>query len=281
MESASRRAELARFLRSRRERLSPAEVGIPVAGRRRTPGLRREELALVAGVSASWYTWLEQGRAITASVQVLESLARALRLTAEERVHLFILARGDLPALVATAAPMVDAATQQVLDALSPYPAYVVNAHWDVVAWNAIACRVFLDFAALPSARERNLLRLLFTNPLLRERYEDWESVARRMLALFRVSTAQSVGEDWHRQLIAELCESSREFRRWWLEHDVADSPRYAKSLRHPLVGRLVLQSNPLQVAHSPDSWMLVYTPAPETDTRAKLEQLLALPNDD
>lgn len=276
MDEAARRTELARFLRARRERLSPAEVGFSVAGRRRTPGMRREELAFLVGVSTSWYTWLEQARAITVSAAVLERLAQALHLTAEERAQLFILARGELPVLTTPASATVDAATQQVLDGVSPYPAYVVNAYWEVVAWNTPACQVFLDFATL-CGRERNLLWLLFTHPTFQGRYEEWEDIARRMLAIFRVSTARFVGEGWYRDLIEELCSASREFQAWWPEHDLADSPRDAKVVNHPLVGRLQFYPNPLQVAHAPDAWMLVYTPAPGTDTLTKLEHLLAL----
>jgi transcriptional regulator with XRE-family HTH domain len=274
-EDESRRAELARFLRTRRERLSPAVVGLPIAGRRRTPGLRREELALLAGLGTSWYTWLEQGRAITVSAQALESLARALRLTPEERAHLFILARGEIPASPGAVTTSVDAATQQVLDTLNPCPAYVVNAQWTVVAWNTAACRVFVDFASL-AGRERNLLWLLFTHPILRNCYEEWEQVARRMLGVFRVSAAAAVGAAWYQQLIEDLCHASPEFEAWWPEHNVTSSPREAKVVRHPLVGRMVFTSNPLQVAHAPDAWMLVYTPDPETDTRAKVGRLLA-----
>lgn len=275
MQDARRRTELAQFLRTRRERLSPAQVGLPVAGRRRTPGLRREELAALPGVGTSWYTWLEQGRAITASMQVLESLARALQLDAEERIHLFILAREELPASHPVSADVVDQALQQVLDALGVYPAYVVNAHWEVIAWNEAARQVFLDFATL-AGRERNLLWLLFTHPALRHLYEDWESVAQRMVALFRVSTARSVGDPWFLKLVEKLCQHSPEFRVWWLYHDLTESPREAKVLNHPVVGRLVLHSSPLQVAHVPDSWMLVYTPMQHPDTLTRLQLLLS-----
>jgi transcriptional regulator with XRE-family HTH domain len=279
MDDASRRQELARFLRARRERLSPAETGLIAAGRRRTPGARREEIAQIAGISVSWYTWLEQGRAITVSTQVIESLARALRLTPEDRTHLFILARGELPVIAPPTSEAMDTATRQVLDAVSPYPAYAVNAHWRVVAWNASACQVFLDFAALPDCpeRERNLLWLLFTQPVWRARYDEWESVARRMLALFRVSTAPFAGDAWRSGLIEDLSAASPEFQRWWPQQDVADSPRDAKVMNHPLVGQLRFYANPLQVARAPDAWMLIYTPVPETDTHAKVERLLAM----
>jgi transcriptional regulator with XRE-family HTH domain len=274
---AERRAELAHFLRTRRQRLLPAQVGLPVVGRRRTPGLRREELAALAGVGTSWYTWLEQGRAIQVSPQVLDSLARVLQLEAEERMHLFILARGEIPTSTASPTETVDTSLQQMLDALGIYPAYVVNARWDVVAWNEAARRVFLDFAAL-AGRERNLLWLLFTSFELRQLYLDWEGVAQRMLALFRVSTTRSVGEPLFLELIADLSTHSPEFQVWWPRHDIASSPREEKTLNHPLVGQLVLHTNPLQVAHAPDCWMLVYTPLTQSDSHARLERLLTLP---
>jgi transcriptional regulator with XRE-family HTH domain len=277
MDTAPRRTELAHFLRARRERLSPAEGVFLGVGRRRTPGLRREEVAFMVGVSTSWYTWLEQGRDITVSTQVLERLAQVLQLTPQERAHLFILAREEVPVTITEEETRnVDAATQQVLDAVSPAPAYVVNARWQVVAWNRIACQVFIDFATL-SEPERNLMRLLFTHPIVRERYEQWECVAERMLALFRVSTARSVGERWYIDLISELWSASREFQRWWPEHDLAESPREVKALNHPVVGRLLFSPNPLQIAHAPDCWMLVHTPVPGTGTLAKLEKLLLL----
>ena len=275
-EDRQRRIELAHFLRTRRERLSPAQAGLPVSGRRRTPGLRREELATLAGVGLSWYTWLEQGRAISVSAQVLDSLARELHLGEEERMHLFVLARGEIPATLASSVDAVDQALQQVLDALGIYPAYVVNAHWEVIAWNEAACRVFLDFATL-APHERNLLWLLFTHPALRQLYVDWESVAQRMVALFRVSTTRSVGEPWLLDLIDALSRKSPAFREWWPRHDLTESPHDAKELNHPLVGTLSLHPSPLQLGHSPDSWMLVYTPLPQTETRARLERLLFL----
>src|SRR5581483_3222864 len=256
-EDRQRRSELAHFLRSRRERLSPAQAGLPVSGRRRTPGLRREELASLAGVGLSWYTWLEQGREISVSAQVLDSLARALHLGAQERMHLFLLARGEIPATPAASVDAVDQALQQVLDALGIYPAYVVNARWEVIAWNKAACRVFLDFAAL-APRERNLLWLLFTHAALRQLYEDWEGVAQRMVALFRVNTTRSVGDPWLLDLIDALSRKSPAFREWWSRHDLTESPHDAKELNHPLVGTLSLHSTPLQVGHAPDSWMLI-----------------------
>jgi transcriptional regulator with XRE-family HTH domain len=276
-----RRAELARFLRSCRERLTPAEVGLPGGGRRRTSGLRREEVAQLANVGVSWYTWLEQGRPITVSAQVLESLARALRLDATARTHLFILARQEVPALPtpATIAESVVPAVRQILDALGTFPsclpAYVTNARWDAVAWNEVACRVFMDFEALP-VRDRNLLRFMFADGRTCQLYEDWEGAARRMLAIFRASTGRYVGETWLTELVAEVSQVSAEFAAWWSRGDVQGTPEGSKATRHPQVGRLDLRLTLLQVAQTPDLWMMVYTPAPGTDTAERLQRLMA-----
>jgi transcriptional regulator with XRE-family HTH domain len=274
MDDAQRRIELARFLRARRARLSPHQVGLSAVGRRRTPGLRREELAQLAGVGTTWYTWLEQGRAITVSAQVLDSLARALQLDAAERTHLFILARGEVPAPPTPATDGVEPAVQQILDALGAYPAYVANARWDAVAWNDTACRVFTDFAAL-CPRDRNLLWFIFTHPLARQLYVDWNGAAQRNLALFRASTGRYVGEAWFAELVADLSHASPEFAAWWPRNDVHGTPEGAKEIDHPLVGRLVMQPTLLQVAQTPDLWMIVYTPVPGTETAARLQRLM------
>jgi transcriptional regulator with XRE-family HTH domain len=274
MEDEQRRAELRRFLRACRARLSPHQAGLPAVGRRRTPGLRREELAQLAGVGTTWYTWLEQGRAITVSVQVLDSLARALRLDAAERMHLFILARGEVPVPPTPATDGVEPAVQQILDALGAYPAYVANARWDAVAWNEAACRVFADFAALRPP-DRNLLRFIFTHPLARELYADWAGAAQRILALFRASTGRYVGEAWFAELVADLSRASPEFAAWWPRNDVHGTPQGAKEIEHPLVGRLMMEPTFLQLAQTPDLWMIVYTPLPGTETAARLQRLM------
>ena len=274
---SQRREELARFLRTRRARLSPAQVGLRTSGRRRTPGLRREELAELAGVGVSWYTWLEQGRNITVSAQVLDSLARALKLDATEYTHLFVLARGEMPASPIPATDSVAPAVQLILDGLGVYPAYIANARWDVVAWNEAARHVFTDFAAL-APHERNLLWFLFTHPLARRLYADWEGTARRNLAIFRASIGRYMGETWLSNMVTDLSRASPEFAAWWPHSDVMGTPEEAKEIEHPLVGRLAMQPTLLQVAQAPDLWMIVYTPTPGTDTAARLQRLMAAP---
>ena len=273
MNDKERRTELAQFLRTRRERIAPQKVGLPSGTRRRTPGLRREELALVAGVGATWYTWLEQGREITVSGQVLESLARVLRLDADERTHLFILARQQLPADPLPLTQTIDAALQLILDTMGMYPALVLSPRWDIIAWNQAACRMLADFSAMTS-RERNILWFLFTDPRHRAMSVDWEREALRFLALFRASTQRYIGETWLTELVYDLGQVSPAFREWWPRHDIQGVQTEHKHLIHPLVGLLVLQAKTFQVADHPDLQMIVYMPVSETDTTAKLALL-------
>jgi len=273
MNDQERRRELAQFLRTRRERLSPEVVGLPTGSRRRTPGLRREELALLAGIGVTWYTRLEQGRDITVSPQVLESLARVFALDDAERNHLFVLAREQLPADPASFTDIIGSALQCILDTMGIYPAYVANPRWDIVAWNQAMCRVYTDFGILP-AHERNILRFMFTNPKQRTLLVDWEKEALGLLALFRASTECYVGESWFKTLVADLQQSSPEFRAWWSRHDIQATHASSKELNHPLVGHLALQSSSFQVMDAPDLRMVIYTALPEANTEQKLAQL-------
>ena len=275
MNEKERRSDLAQFLRTRRGRISPRQVGFPTGKRRRTPGLRREELALAAGVGTTWYTWLEQGRAITVSAPVLESLAQVLQLDADERAHLFILAREQLPATPFPSTETVDPALQLILDSMGVYPAYVVCPRWDIVAWNWAACQVYTDFSTM-SPRERILPWFLFTDRRPRTQLVDWEAEAQRTLALFRASTQRYVGEAWLTELITELKQASPEFREWWPRHDVQEVQTGQTHLNHPLVGMLTMQATTFRLADHPDLQMIVYTPVSGTDTLAKLTALSA-----
>ncbi len=274
MDDMERRAALAHFLRTRRERLSPLQTGLPEGGRRRTPGLRREEVAQLAGVGVAWYTWLEQGRAITVSAAVLGSVARALRLDPDERTYLFTLARDETSAAPPPPTKAVSPSLQRILDALDPYPAYVLDARWTVVAWNLAACRVFADFAAL-SRRERTILWFMFMHPGQRDLLVDWEGEAQRTLALFRASTGRYVGESWYKELIADLTRASPAFATWWARDDVRAVHAERKELDHPEVGRLVVHPTTLHVAEAPDLQLVAYPPLPEADTARKLRRLI------
>lgn len=213
------RHELAAFLRARRERVSPHEVGLPVGGRRRTPGLRREEVAALAGVGVTWYTWLEQGRDIGVSAAFLDNLARVLRLDAAERRHLFLLAHARPPAEPARTFCVVPPMVRRLMHDLAPHAAYVLNLRWDVLACNAPADTLFGFWQHAPA--RRNLLWLLFTDPFLRDCFHDWETQAPLMLSSFRRDYAHATQEADIHALVVELRKVSPEFAQWWARHDV------------------------------------------------------------
>ncbi len=213
------RSELAGFLRAHRERLTPADVGLPSGKRRRTPGLRREELAALAGVGLTWYTWLEQGREIGVSAAFLDSLARVLKLDAAERRHLFLLAQARPPTEPAKTWCVIPPPVRRLMHDLVPHAAYVLNLRWDILGFNAAADTLF-GFGQHTLAR-RNLLWLMFTDPLLRERFADWETCAAEMLAGFRRDYARATQEADIHELIAELERVSSEFKDGWRRHAV------------------------------------------------------------
>lgn len=266
-----RRAELADFLRARRAAVQPADVGLPDGGRRRTPGLRREEVAMLAGVSLTWYTWLEQGRRINASREVLEALGRALRLDAAGREHLLALAALDPgPAPVSDADLDPPDALVDLLGALEPAPAYVLGPRAEFVAWNRPQALLYPPIEHLPEP-ERNLVWVVFARDDARALIADWEVEARRLLAELR-STMSARGRDERAdELVARLRAVSTEFDRWWAEHDVA---RFATRLRryhHPRAGELVFQLQQLQPAEWPHLRVVVQLPVPGDDSASRL----------
>ena len=271
MHESERRQALADFLRQRRACLSPAEVGLPPGMRRRTPGLRREEVAQLANMGTSWYVWLEQGRDVHPSAQVLESLAQALRLTLNERRHLFLLAGQPLPPHASFLEERTSPEFQQVLDDLNPTPAYAVGRRWDLLAWNKAADGLFAISEA-SSLYARNLVWRLFTSPTMRER-PNWEQVARGTLAEFRTASARYPGDRWFEELIEDLKRVSPEFRRWWPHHDVRSALDGRKVMEHPTLGHLEFEHLTLQVLSNPDVRIMIYTPLAET--RAKLQRFL------
>lgn len=270
-----KRAELADFLKTRRSRLHPEQFGLPDVGRRRTPGLRRDEVAQLAGVGVSWYTWLEQGRAITVSDQVLESLARILQLDAGEHRHLFLLARGMVPVSDGNHdVNLLPPGQQAVLDALGISPAYLLNQRFNVVAWNESACRVFEDFSLL-SERDRNAIWSIFMHPANRELFVDWELAIQNAVMSFRATYDRHAGEAWAEQLVADLKQASPEFRNLWPQHDIQWScDPHEKELNHPQVGRLLFHSAMLVVPEASTFQMAIFTPRSQ-DTVVKLEALL------
>jgi transcriptional regulator with XRE-family HTH domain len=238
--SLDRQRELADFLRRRRAQIGPADAGLPEAGgRRRTPGLRREELAALAGISVDWYIRLEQGRADRPSPSVLDALARVLRLSTDERAHLYALARGERPPLDQAPDEVPDATLERVLRSLpDDVPAYVLGRRWDVLAWNRGACELLVDFDALPPTR-RNLLELTFLDEGMRDRYADWEQLARSTLANFRASVGRHLDLPEVQQLVAHLADTDPQFAAWWRLHEVEEKTAGVKRF-HGRSGEIV-----------------------------------------
>jgi transcriptional regulator with XRE-family HTH domain len=237
-----RRAELSEFLRTRRARLQPEDVGLRGFGRqRRVPGLRREELAQLAGVSVAYYTRLEQGNGRNVSAEVLDSIARALRLTEAEHAHLRHLANPQQYKKKPSLRPQqVRVAVQQLLDALDGVPAYVVGHRSDILAWNRLAAALFGDWAALPP-QERNWARIVFLSPASRELFADWQGKAADVVSHLRMDAGSHPDDPRLSSLVGELSVKSEDFRRLWAAHDVREKGHGTKRLRHPLVGELVL----------------------------------------
>lgn len=268
-----RHQELAEFLRTRRARLSPEDVGLSRGMRRRTPGLRREEVALLAGVSPEWYTWLEQGRDIKVSVQLLESLARVLKLDDNERTYLFMLALRQPPPVETFSPPTISPTLQLFLDQLGTTPACAVDARLNSVARNQAHRAVFGIFDG-QSERERNIIWRVFTRP--GPKGPHWEEFARLCLAQFRAEYGRFVEDPWWAEQIAELSKVSPEFRELWARPDVLNAMEGRKSIDHPLVGELAFEFLWLQEVNSPDLRLFVYTPRSK-ETADKIAQLLAL----
>ncbi|GAA4780372.1 helix-turn-helix transcriptional regulator [Stakelama sediminis] len=265
MASSSDPNPLGDYLKDRRARLDPAVFGLP-ASRRRTPGLRREEVAQRAHISTTWYTWLEQGRGGAPSADTLNRIARALMLTDVEREHLFLLALGRLPERRYRESEGVTPRLQRVLDAMSYCPAIIKTAGWDVVAWNRAAAAVLTDYGKLPPD-QRNILRLIFCDPRVRAHQFDWESVARGVVGAFRVDTLRAGASEKVAPLVEELCRTSPEFAALWQEHDLLHHHgEGTKRIRHPELGTVTIEFSTFAVDGRPDLGMLVYNPATPED---------------
>jgi transcriptional regulator with XRE-family HTH domain len=260
---------LGTFLRDRRMRMDAASFGFG-GGRRRTPGLRREEVAQRANISPTWYTWLEQGRGGAPSADVLDRLAAGLMLTEPEREHLFVLALGRPPEARYTKSDEVTPRLQRVLDAWPFSPAIIKTATWDVVAWNAAAAAVLTDYGKLPRD-QRNILRLIFSDSRMKAAQEDWTHVARYVVGAFRADATRAGAGAEIAGLVDELSKSSPEFAALWQSNEVAGHADGLKRLHHPDAGLLELEFSAFAVDGRPDLGMIVYNPATaETEQRVK-----------
>jgi transcriptional regulator with XRE-family HTH domain len=266
---------LGTYLRDRRARLDPTAFGFPLQ-RRRTPGLRREEVAQRANVSATWYTWLEQGRGGAPSADVLDRIARAMMLTDVEREHLFLLGLGRPPEARYHAPEGISPRLQRVLDTLKYSPAFIRTATWDVVAWNKAAATVLTDYGTLPEG-QRNVLRMMFRDSRVRAAQSNWRSVARYVVASFRADVARAGAARNVHSLVDELCATSPEFAAMWRDNDVQGHGDGVKVLHHPTAGPLSMEFSAFAVDGRPDLNMVIYNPATPADAdkiRALLKSL-------
>lgn len=255
--SAEQRQALGAFLVSRRARLQPTDVGLPV-GRRRTRGLRREEVALLAGVSVSWYTWLEQGRDIRASAATLARLAEVLRLNRAEVVLLFALASQLAPPHGTD--DEVTKGLALLVEAIHPVAAYIRNSRLDILAWNPAITELFVNYGEL-EPRDRNTVRLMFLYPPYRTLIVNWEAIARATLEQFRIARAKARVKDPFDEIAEDLLKGSAEFRQWWSELDVQMFTEGIKILEHPTFGSLELSYNALAPQGHPDLSLVTYVP--------------------
>lgn len=267
-----RNKELGCFLKTRREKILPSQVGLSDKSRRRTSGLRREEVAMLAGIGVTWYTWLEQGRPIQVSASVLSSVARVLMLNDYETSYVFELAQlAPIKAVqpIKTIQPMF----QNVLDSLIYSPSTILDKYWNVIAWNRASSVVFIDFSKI-HITNRNLMEIMFTNSDYQQLFENWETKAQEMLSRFRVSCAEFINDPWLKQFINSLQCRSKEFSQWWLLHDVAPEHEIKKTIKHPIVGDLFFEHT---VFMTPENELKLYinTPVSDTDTGNKVKLLL------
>jgi transcriptional regulator with XRE-family HTH domain len=271
--SDDRRRELGAFLRSRRERLRPEQVGLPPSRRRRTPGLRREEVAQLAGVGVTWYTWLEQGRDIHPSAQVLDAIARTLQFDSHEHSHLFTLA-GVATTTIADQCIGLCSTVQPLLDQLEPFPASVVNARLDLLAFNRMYASFHPGLESIP-IEERNVLWLVFTNPQWRSVIVDRDDIVPRLVAEYRAAMAEHVDDPAWKTLVARLQRASSEFASVWERHDVLGVESRTKRVRHPQAGLLRMTYTNLWLGPARGTRVVAFTPADER-TRVRLEELHA-----
>jgi transcriptional regulator with XRE-family HTH domain len=265
-----RRKELATFLKNRRVQLSPDEAGLPLTTRRRTPGLRREEVAQLASVGLTWYTWLEQGRNISVSPQVLRGVSRALQLSETEQRHLFELANLRMPEVLNPLVNSVDSRLAAIVNGFDGLPATLINQRWDILAWNDTAQALCGNYEG---NLHNNVLYNMFVHPEARKRMVNWEEQAKSSLGLFRIEASKFIETDWYLKLIADLTVESLEFREWWPQQKICKIMGTSKHYDHPKVGDLYVDTTLLGVQDCPNLKLIVNTPT-DKDSAYKLQLL-------
>jgi len=266
--------ELADFLKTRRAKILPSQIGISSTMRRRTPGLRREEVAQLAGIGLTWYTWLEQGREIHVSTQVIESLSKVLLLDKQERIHLYLLANQPVPTDIPVYQGTVSPILQHVLDSLTFSPSLVTDQRWNVVAWNKAACLMYGEFSEM-NVRERNIVWAMFTDQKYKRLFADWTLHAKGLLGRFRSTCGQYNEDSWLVQFINDLSMQSPEFNSWWPLHEIESNREKYKQLNHPIAGILDFEVSNFDVSDNSGLKMIIHTPLSGMDTALKIKSLL------
>lgn len=266
--------ELGDFLKSRRAKILPSQVGVPEGIRRRTPGLRREEVALLSGIGLTWYTWIEQGRPIQISIKTLESLAKTLMLDKEEIKHLYILAQHTPPTDFQIYSDNINPMFQHVLDSLEFSPATIQDARFNVISWNRAAAKIILDYDQI-NVSKRNMLRIMFTNEEYKKKFTDWEVSAKKMIASFRTMYGELVGDPWIENLITELRNESKEFDSWWSMYDIKKDEGMLKNINHPILGELEFEHTVYMLVSNSDLKMSILTAVPGSDTEKNIKKFL------
>jgi transcriptional regulator with XRE-family HTH domain len=276
MNDKTRLEALSTFLKAKRAQIKPESIGLPVGTRRRTPGLRREEVAQLAGVSTTWYTWLEQGRDIKVSSSVLDCISTALQLNNDETDYLYDLALEAKSEITNPNRDKIELtpSLKRILAELAYCPTIITDRHCHIVGWNPAAAHVFLDFEQIPN-EQRNLIRLVFTRKELKSLAVNWEHFAKGFLAIFRTYYGQYLGDEWYDQFILEMSDSHPEFQDLWQGSQVNKAPELMIEFRHAKVGKLLFNLTSLQVQGDKDLRCSIYTPVEETDTENKLKRLM------
>lgn len=266
--------ELSDFLKTRRAKILPSQVGLSAGTRRRTPGLKREEVAQLAGIGLTWYTWLEQGRAIHVSTPVVESLSKVLLLNKQERIYLYLLTNQPLPADIIGHQGTVSPTLQHVLDSLILCPSLIMDQRWSVIAWNKAACLIFGDFNEM-NVYQRNIVWAMFTDNKYKQLFADWTLYAKNLLGRFRSTCGQYIDDPWLTQFIDDLKMQSMEFNLWWPLHEIQNISETYKQLNHPVAGVLDFEVSKFDVSDHSGLKLIIHTPLAGTDTSRKMELLL------
>ncbi|PEC30643.1 transcriptional regulator [Bacillus cereus] len=276
MNNKTRREALSAFLKTKRAQISPESIGLPAGTRRRTPGLRREEVAQLAGVSTTWYTWLEQGRDIKVSTIVLDCISKALQLNNDETDYLYDLAFESNSEITIPKKDQskLSPSLIRILDELTYCPTIITDRHFHIVGWNPAAAYVFLDFEQIPND-QRNLIHLVFTRKELKALAVNWEHFVKGFLAIFRTYYGRYLDDEWYSQFIKEMSHSHSEFQSLWQESQVSKAPDMIIEFRHAKAGKMLFNLTSLQVQGDMDLRCSIYTPVEETDTENKLKGLM------